>query len=93
MLLHHNTHVHTFVGGTGAQGSFVVENHGAIGTFSYEIILTATDSSGLDSEHQRQPPVVARHRAADGARGADGDARGCRPGQPGWTAVDRQRRR
>ena len=46
VLLHHNTHVHTFVGGTGSQGSFVAENHGPIGTFSYEIILTATDSSG-----------------------------------------------
>ena len=49
MLLHHNTHVHTFVGGTGTSGSFVAENHGPIGTFSYEIILTATDSSGLQS--------------------------------------------
>ena len=46
VLLHHNTHVHTFVGGTGTQGSFVAEDHGAVGTFSYEIILTATDSSG-----------------------------------------------
>jgi glucose/arabinose dehydrogenase len=47
VLLHHNTHVHTFVGNTGPSGSFVVENHGPVGTFSYEIILTATDSSGL----------------------------------------------
>jgi glucose/arabinose dehydrogenase/fibronectin type 3 domain-containing protein len=47
VLLHHNSHVHTFVGSTGASGSFVAENHGPVGTFSYEIILTATDSSGL----------------------------------------------
>jgi glucose/arabinose dehydrogenase/fibronectin type 3 domain-containing protein len=47
VLLHHNTHVHTFVGGTGLSGSFVAEDHGPIGTFSYEIMLTATDSSGL----------------------------------------------
>jgi glucose/arabinose dehydrogenase/fibronectin type 3 domain-containing protein len=47
VLLHHNTHVHVFVGGTGSSGSFVAEDHGTIGTFSYEIILSATDSSGL----------------------------------------------
>src|SRR5262249_46144528 len=37
VLLHHNTHVHTFVGGSGSSGSFVAENHGPIGTFSYEV--------------------------------------------------------
>ena len=46
VLLHHNDHIHTFVTATGAQGSFVAVDHG-IGTYSYEIILTATDSSGL----------------------------------------------
>ncbi len=46
VLLHHNDHIHTFVSATGAQGSFVAQDHG-IGTYSYEIILTATDSSGL----------------------------------------------
>jgi glucose/arabinose dehydrogenase/chitodextrinase len=49
VLLHHNSHVHTFVGGSGSQGSFVAQSHGPIGTFSYEIILTATDSSGLSA--------------------------------------------
>jgi glucose/arabinose dehydrogenase/chitodextrinase len=49
VLLHHNSHVHTFVGGSGSQGSFVAQSHGSIGTFSYEIILTATDSSGLSA--------------------------------------------
>ncbi len=49
VLLHHNTHVHNFIGSTGSQGSFVAQNHGAIGTFSYETVLTATDSSGLEA--------------------------------------------
>jgi glucose/arabinose dehydrogenase/PKD repeat protein len=57
VLLHHNTHVHTHVGGTGAEGSFVVENHGPVGTFSYEIILTATDSSGLQASTSVNLPV------------------------------------
>ena len=59
VLLHHNTHVHTHVGGTGAQGSFVVEDHGPIGTFSYEIILEATDSSGLSATTSVTVPVGA----------------------------------
>ena len=49
VLLHHNAHVHTFVGGTGYSGSFVAEDHGPIGTFSYEIMLEATDSTGLSA--------------------------------------------
>ncbi len=57
VLLHHNTHVHTFVGGTGDQGSFVAEDHGPIGTFSYEIILEATDSTGLKSTTSVNLPV------------------------------------
>ena len=59
VLLHHNTHVHTFVGGSGSSGSFVAENHGPIGTFSYEVILTATDSSGLKTSTSVNIPVVA----------------------------------
>jgi glucose/arabinose dehydrogenase/chitodextrinase len=58
VLLHHNSHVHTSVGGTGAQGSFVVQDHGPIGTFSYEIILTATDSSGLQTSTSVLLPVA-----------------------------------
>lgn len=46
VLLHHDTHVHPLLTSTGTSGSFVVENHG-VGTFWYEIVLTATDSSGL----------------------------------------------
>ena len=62
VLLHHNTHVHTFVAGHGFQGSFVAEDHGAIGTFSYEIILEATDSTGLKSTTSVN--VAGRHRHA-----------------------------
>ena len=59
VLLHHNTHVHTHIGGTGAQGSFVVEDHGPIGTFSYEIVLEARDSSGLSATTSVTLPVGA----------------------------------
>ncbi|MEV6932012.1 LamG-like jellyroll fold domain-containing protein [Dactylosporangium sp. NPDC051485] len=57
VLLHHDTHIHSFVGGSGASGSFVVDDHGPIGTFSYEIILTATDASGLRSSTSVLLPV------------------------------------
>jgi glucose/arabinose dehydrogenase len=57
ILLHHNTHIHSFVGGTGFTGSFVAEYHGA-GTYSYELILTATDSSGLSTSTSIDLPVV-----------------------------------
>ena len=59
ILLHHNTHVHTFVGGSGSSGSFVAENHGSIGTYSYEIVLTATDSSGLSTSRSINLPVIS----------------------------------
>jgi glucose/arabinose dehydrogenase len=58
ILLHHNTHIHTFVGGSGSSGSFVAENHGSIGTYSYEIVLTATDSSGLSTSRSINLPVI-----------------------------------
>jgi glucose/arabinose dehydrogenase/regulation of enolase protein 1 (concanavalin A-like superfamily) len=46
VLLHHNEHVHPYLNTIGTQGSFVVEAHGD-GTFYWEIVLTATDSTGL----------------------------------------------
>jgi concanavalin A-like lectin/glucanase superfamily protein len=46
VLLHHNTHTHILVSSTGSGGSFLVEDHG-VGDFGFEIILNATDSSGL----------------------------------------------
>ncbi len=57
VLLHHNTHVHAFVGATGYSGSFAAEYHG-VGTYSYELILTATDSSGLSASTSIQVPVL-----------------------------------
>lgn len=47
LLIHHNTHVHTVASATGPAGSFVVEDHDPAGTFTYELRLAATDSSGL----------------------------------------------
>jgi glucose/arabinose dehydrogenase/fibronectin type 3 domain-containing protein len=57
VLLHHDAHIHSFVGGTGATGSFVVDDHGPIGTFAYEVILTATDGSGLHTDTSVLLPV------------------------------------
>jgi fibronectin type 3 domain-containing protein len=59
VLLHHNSHIHTFVGSIGSSGSFVADNHGPIGTFSYEVILTAIDSSGLTGTASVTLPVVS----------------------------------
>ena len=36
----------------------MAEDHGTIGTFSYEIILTATDSSGLKTSTSVNLPVA-----------------------------------
>ncbi|HEX5090526.1 MAG TPA: LamG-like jellyroll fold domain-containing protein [Nocardioides sp.] len=57
VLLHHNSHVHTFVGGSGSSGSFTAEDHGDIGTFSYELLLEATDSTGLKATTSVHVPV------------------------------------
>jgi glucose/arabinose dehydrogenase len=58
VLLHHDTHVHPFRTATGASSSFVAEDHGTEGTYFYEIILTAKDSSGLtDTKRVNVTPV------------------------------------
>ncbi len=57
VLLHHDSHVHPHQTASGSSGSFVVENYG-VGTFAYEVILTATDSSGLTDRAQILLPVV-----------------------------------
>jgi glucose/arabinose dehydrogenase/predicted phage tail protein len=57
VLLHHNTHVHTFIGSTGTGGSFEAEFHG-VGTYAYEVMLAATDSSGLSTSVSVLLPVV-----------------------------------
>ncbi|HKQ65248.1 MAG TPA: LamG-like jellyroll fold domain-containing protein, partial [Methylomirabilota bacterium] len=59
VLLHHNEHVHLLQSGSGGGGSFDVVNHG-VGSFAFEIILTATDSSGLTDTRRvflPMPPV------------------------------------
>jgi glucose/arabinose dehydrogenase len=48
IIIQHNDHFHTMSDNTGSGGSFVVQDHGAIGdTYSYIVRLIATDSSGL----------------------------------------------
>ena len=86
VLLHHNTHVHTFVGGSGSSGSFVAENHGPIGTFSYEVILTATDSSGLQSSTSVNLPVVADTSPPSAPGGFTATANGTSRIDLHWTA-------
>ena len=56
VLLHHNTHFHTFLEQTGSGGSFVAEDYGT-GTHSYHITLTVTDSSGLIHETSVELPI------------------------------------
>ncbi len=57
MLLHHNEHVHPVLNLTGSGGSLTAESHGP-GTYSYEIILTARDSSGLTDTKRVNLPLV-----------------------------------
>jgi glucose/arabinose dehydrogenase len=48
VILHHDTHQHYYQDTTGASGSFIARGHGDTdATFSYEVVLTATDASGL----------------------------------------------
>jgi len=64
IIQHHNEHQHDYLDTTGTGGTFVAAAHGGvIGTVSYEIVLTATDSSGLSATrsvtlHENQPPFV-----------------------------------
>ena len=46
-----------------SQRERIIEDHGPIGTFSYEVILTATDSSGLRSSTSVLLPVGSDHHA------------------------------
>lgn len=47
VLFHHDDHIHTVLNKIGGQGSFGVDSDHGEGTFSIELILSATDSSGL----------------------------------------------
>src|SRR5262249_51809952 len=62
ILLHHDTHVHPAGTVTGPSGSFIVADHG-VGTYSYEIILMATDSSGLTNTKSVTLPVTGNNAA------------------------------
>ncbi len=57
VLLHHNNHVHPYSTASGPTGSFTVEEHGQ-GNYSYEIVLTVTDSSGLTNSQSITLPVI-----------------------------------
>jgi glucose/arabinose dehydrogenase len=59
LFLHHNTHIHPLGTANGPAGSLVVEAHDPVGTFSYEFVLTATDSTGLtDTESVTLPAAL-----------------------------------
>ena len=58
ILLHHTDHTHTQLFTTGPTGSAVIQNHGVIGTYSYEFQLTATDTSGLTHTTSVTLPVL-----------------------------------
>jgi glucose/arabinose dehydrogenase len=76
ILQHHNTHQHFFSESSGPSGSFVAEGHGATGEpLSYEVILTATDSSGLS---QTVRHLLNENRAPTANAGPDFAAR-CQP--------------
>jgi len=69
VLLHHDSHVHPLIMATGSGGSFGVTHHGA-GTFGYEIVLTARDSTGLTDTtsvflpfNERRPPMATETAA------------------------------
>lgn len=64
IIQHHNGHEHAYADSTGSSGAFVAHAHGGSGeTISYEIVLAATDASGLaDTKRQfvfaNQPPLA-----------------------------------
>ena len=58
VFLHHNEHVHLHQTITGTGGSFLVTDHG-VGNFAFELVLTATDSSGLTDTKRVFLPLPA----------------------------------
>jgi len=65
IIQHHNDHEHDYLDTTGSGGTFVAAAHGGVnGTVAYEVVLTATDSSGLSATqsvtlHENRPPFVS----------------------------------
>jgi len=64
VILHHGNHEHAYQDSTGATGSFLAVDHGSNGeAFYYELVLTATDATGLSDTRRisimkNQPPVA-----------------------------------
>jgi glucose/arabinose dehydrogenase/regulation of enolase protein 1 (concanavalin A-like superfamily) len=65
VLLHHETHVHTWVTATGTGGSFFNDIQDPTAVYSFEIILIATDSSGLTDTRSVNLPIDVVPAAAD----------------------------
>jgi len=63
----------------------VAEDHGSIGTFSYEIVLTATDSSGLSASKSVLLPVVGDTTPPSAPSGLTASAAGVQVNL-GWSA-------
>ncbi|HUS18368.1 MAG TPA: PQQ-dependent sugar dehydrogenase, partial [Terriglobales bacterium] len=59
ILLRHDDHVHPVIDASGTSGSFVIQDHDRFGSYSYEIILNATDSSGLVGKKTIRLPLDA----------------------------------
>jgi glucose/arabinose dehydrogenase/chitodextrinase len=86
ILLHHNDHIHTLQTSTGASGSFVTQYHG-VGTYSYEIVLTATDSSGLKNSTSVTLPVLQDTAPPSAPGGLSAIALGAHQVRLTWTAA------
>lgn len=62
VILHHGGHNHSYMNSTGSSGSFLAVDHSTDGTVvTYELVLTATDSTGLSNTRsivmaKNQPP-------------------------------------
>ena len=71
IVFHHDTHIHPVIdGATGGTGSVTIPTtgHSFKGDTSYEIVLTATDSNGIqasqlgDDSSRRRPTSRSRRR-------------------------------
>jgi glucose/arabinose dehydrogenase len=86
ILLHHNTHVHRSAGATGTSGSVIAQEHG-IGTYAYEIILTATDSSGLKTSTSVIVPILPDTIPPSAPTNLTATALGASGASLAWTAA------
>ncbi len=86
VLLHHNDHVHVMLEVDGATGSFVAQYHG-VGTYSYELRLTATDSSGLASTTSIDLPVLPDTTSPSAPSGLSATPHGASRIDLSWSAA------